>query len=186
MSDAKRDGPQPAHVDEQPGRHGLRRRGHRGKIKVPVGLEKALYHAARDDGFKARLLAEPRAAIEEVGISLRPSELAVLSAIPPTALDAMIAGLVPENPRRRKFMGLVAAAAASLAAGTVAASCGDDDDDNDTVDTDNQDTDLDGGAGPDTDVDVDSDSDTDTVDTENPDTDLDGGIAPDSGVDGGE
>jgi hypothetical protein len=157
-------------------RHGERRRKFRGKIQVPVGFEKALYHAARDDGFRARLLTDPRAAIHEAGISLRPSELAMLAAITPDALQAMIDNLVPENPRRRKFMGLVAAAAASLAAGTVASSCGDDDD-NDTVDTDNGDTDLDGGAGPDSDVDGDADSDTDTVDTDEPDADVGGATA---------
>lgn len=187
MRDETRDKPGLTIVGGQP--HGKRRRNFRGKIKVPVGFEKALFHAARDDEFKTRLLTDPRAAIDGAGIKLRPSELAMLSAITPEALDAMIAGIVPENPRRRKFMGLVAAAAASLAAGTVAGSCGDDDDnddseDTDTVDTDNQDTDLDGGAGPDTDVD--SDSDTDEVDTDNPDTDVDGGVGPDSGVDGGE
>jgi hypothetical protein len=194
VSDEQRDKPKLTIVGGQP--HGKRRRNFRGKIKVPVGFEKALYHAARDDGFKARLLADPGAAIESVGIKLRSSELAMLRAITPAALDSMIAGIVPENPRRRKFMGLVAAAAASLAAGTVAGSCDDDDDDDDddtdagtdtdTADTDNPDTDLDGGAGPDTDVDSDTDSDTDTADTDNPDTDLDGGAGPDSGVDGGE
>jgi len=187
MSDGKREKPDLTIVGGQP--HGERRRNFRGKIKVPVGFEKALYHAARDDEFKARLLADPGGAIDSVGIKLRSSELAMLGAITPEALDAMIASIVPENPRRRKFMGLVAAAAASLAAGTAAISCGDDD-----VDHDNPNDNLDGGAGPDSDVDSDTDADTDTstdtdtdtIDTDNPDTDLDGGAGPDSGVDGGE
>jgi hypothetical protein len=185
MSDGGHEKPKLTIVGGQP--HGERRRKFRGKIKVPVGFEKALFHAARDDDFKALLLADPQTAIAGKGIRLRPSELAMITAITPSAMESMIDSLVPENPRRRKFMGLVAAAAASLAAGTVAASCGDDDDNDDTVDTDNQDTDLDGGAGPDTDVDSDSDSDsdsdTDSVDTDNPDTDIGGATATED-VDG--
>ena len=158
-------------------------------VVVPVGLEKLLFLAASDPALKDRLIENPRDTVKELKINLRPSEQAMLDTVSPSALEAMVARIVPQNLKRRKFMGLVAAAAASLAAGTVAGSCGDDDDnddsdDTDTVDTDNQDTDLDGGAGPDTDVD--SDSDTDEVDTDNPDTDVDGGVGPDSGVDGGE
>jgi hypothetical protein len=156
-----------------------------GKVKVPVGLQKALYHAAQDDEFKARLLADPQATITESGISLRPSELAMLGAISPNALEAMIDSLVPENPRRRKFMGLVAAAAASLAAGTAIGSC-------DDAETDQHGSDA-GGIGPDTDVDGDTDADadggedggdTDTVDTET-DSTWAGGAQPDDDVDDG-
>ena len=165
------------------------KRGDKRKIQVPVGLEKLLYVAARDDSFKARLLADPSAVAAEAGVALRDSEVAMLSAITPVALDAMIASLVPENPRRRKFMGLVAAAAASLAAGTVAAGCGDDDDDDDTDtgtdDTDTVDTETETGwegATSDTDVDTDTDTDTDTVETDT-ETGYDG-IDPDASVDG--
>jgi hypothetical protein len=165
------------------------RRGDQRKIQVPVGLEKLLYAAAQDEGFKARLLDDPGAVAAEVGVTLRDSEVATLSAISPAALDAMIASIVPENPRRRRFMGLVAAAAASLAAGTVAGSCkdddGDDDGGSDTDDTDTVDTETDTGwegATSDTDVDGDTDTDTDTVDTET-ETGFDG-IDPDASVDG--
>ena len=154
MSDAERDRPDLTIVGGQPGRR--LRRGP--EVQVPVGLEKALYLAARDDEFKARLLADPAAFIAEQGIELRPSELATLSAISPAVLESMVDRLVPENPRRRKFMGLVAAAAASLAAGTALVSC-----DDDVGKGIGPDTDIDG----DTDTDGDTDSDTDTeTDTE--------------------
>jgi hypothetical protein len=175
VTDGKHERPDLTIVGGQP--HGKRQRNFRGKIKVPVGLEKALFHAARDDRFKARLLADPQAAISEQGIALRPSEAAILTAISPAGLETMIAGIVPHNPKRRRFMGLVTAAAASLAAGTVASGCGDDDDS--TVDTDTMEGGVDAGANPDTDT-----VDTDTVDTDNPDTDLDGGAGPDAGLDG--
>jgi hypothetical protein len=140
------------------------------KIQVPVGLEKALYHAARDEEFKAQLLADPAAAIESSGIRLRASEA------------AMLAYLVPENPKRRKFMGLVAAAATSLAAGTAVISC-----DGASGDV------LSKGATGDTDVDGDTDTtdgdagsdagDTDTVDTDT-ETDSTFGLSNDESIDG--
>jgi len=153
MSHEKRDEPDLTIVGGQPPKQRHRRSA--GKIKVPVGFEKALYHAARDDGFKTRLLEDPLRAIEEAGIALRPSELAMLATVTPAALERMVDRLVPENPRRRRFMGLVAAAAASLAAGTATPACGDD------AETDPQE-DWSGGVGPDTDVDGDTDTDTDT------------------------
>ena len=84
-----------------------------------MGLEKILFHAARDTIFKRLLLADRDAAIEKSGVSLRPSERAMLSVATDDALEAMIARINPSNPKKRKFMGLVAAAATSLAAGTV-------------------------------------------------------------------
>ncbi len=82
-------------------------------------MEKILFHAARDTIFKRLLLADRDAAIEKSGVSLRPSERAMLSVATDDALEAMIARINPSNPKKRKFMGLVAAAATSLAAGTV-------------------------------------------------------------------
>ena len=43
------------------------------RVKVPVGLEKILFHAARDESFKKLLLLDRDAAIEKSGVSLRPS-----------------------------------------------------------------------------------------------------------------
>jgi len=150
-------------------------------LQVPVGVEKLLYLAARDEGFKQRLLEDRAAALAESGVKLRPSEAAVLGAIDATSLDAMIAGIVPTNPRRRKFMGLVAVAATSLAAGTAVISCdgasGDVLTKGSTADTDvdgDTDTDQDGGA---------DGGDTDTVDSET-ETFVAGGARADDDIDG--
>ena len=148
------------------------------KMQVPVGVEKLLYLAAQDDGFKERLLEDRAAAMNEAGVQLRPSEAAALEAIDASTLEKMIEAIVPENPRRRKFMGLVAAAATSLAAGTAVISCdgagGDDLSKGITGDTE-----VDGG---DTDTEADG-GDTDTVDTET-DTDSSFGLDGDTRVDG--
>jgi len=178
MSDDVKQKPDLTIVGGQP--HRGRRRKRRGKIKVPVGLEKVLFHAARDEVFKAELLSDRMVAIAVIGVKLRSSERAMIEAVSDVELKAMIDRLEPANPRRRKFMGLVAAAATSLAAGTaVVAGCDDDnkpeDDGYDWVDTDNPDDNLDGGAGPDVDTDIDTDTDVDT------DTDTDMDAAPDGG-----
>jgi hypothetical protein len=98
-----------------------------GKVQVPVGIEKLLFLAAADGDFRKALLADREGAVVAAGVSLRDSEREVLKAVPDEALAAMIDRVVVENPRRRRFMGLVAAVATSLAAGTVLiqAGCGD-------------------------------------------------------------
>lgn len=150
------------------------------KVRVPVGLEKVLYLAARDPDLRERLLADRAGTIAALGVALRPSEKAMLEAAPGAALEAMIDRIDASNPRKRKFMNLVAAAATSLAAGTALPAC------DDTVDHDainNMDS---GGDGPDVDTDTDTDTDTDmdagqdaaTVDTDT-DTYAGGGALTD-------
>ena len=151
----------------------------KGTIKVPVGFEKLLYHAARDEGFRKRLLNDREAAIQETRVRLRPSETAMLRVLSDNALEAMIANLVPENPRRRKFMGLVAAAAASLAAGT--AGC-------DDATYEAREAGVDAGVGPDiyfTDSSSDEaqENDSDTAETDQPSSDTPAGIVPDTAAD---
>jgi len=111
---------------------GRRRFRAQGKIEVPVGLEQLLLLAASDARFHDRFFDDRLAAIEASGIALRPSELAALSAATDQALEAMIAGVVPQDPRRRRFMGMVAATMASLAAGGLS-SCDLDQPDNDAA-----------------------------------------------------
>jgi hypothetical protein len=149
------------------------------RLKVPVGLEKVLYLAARDPALEERLLADRSATIAALGIELRPSERAMLEGAPRAALEAMIGRIDASNPRKRRFMSLVAAAATTLAAGTAAMSCVSCGGVGPEVDTD-----ADGGAdaSADTDADADSDADADTdtstVDTET-DTNVDGGARAD-------
>jgi hypothetical protein len=202
MNDSKkRNRPELTIVGGQPAK---RRRVSRDKVKVPVGLEKILFHAAREPRFKDQLLADRNGAIDGLDVRLRPSEMAVLSTVPNAALEAMIAHIVPRNPHRREFMGLVAAAAASLAAGTAATGCtgcdegeaepngggvdagidGDDDFDTDTDSSDNTDSDssTEMDAGPDSGSDTDTE--TDTVDTEQIDSDETVGISGKTDIDG--
>jgi len=135
-------------VGGQPQRKG-RRHEPQGKLEIPVGLEKILFLAARDPDFREKLVADRRAAIEELGVALRPSERAMLEAAPRAELEAMIGRIDASNPRKRRFMNLVAAAATSLAAGTAGTGC-------DWVDDPTMNY-ADGGVGPDTDVDSDTD-----------------------------
>ena len=126
------------------------------KVSVPVGLEKVLYLAARDPDLRERLLADRAGTISELGVALRPSERAMLKAAPRAGLDAMIDRIDVSNPRKRKFMTLVAAAATSLAAGTAIVGCPSSQAAGDLSDVD---TDTDADAGADASA-VDTDTDT--------------------------
>ena len=183
-NDDMTNGPDLTIVGGQPSK----RRNSREKIQVPVGLEKILFHAARDDSFKKLLLADRDAAIEKSRVSLRPSERAMLSVATDGALEAMIARIIPTNPKKRKFMSLVAAAATSLAAGTVLVAGGcdaqtailgstPDEDIDGSVDSGDTDSDSD------TDTDTDTDSDTDTVDTDTGGPYVDAGVGSDTDTD---
>ena len=72
-----------------------RNKKQKGTMKVPVGMEKILFHAARDEEFRKKLLNDRQAAIAESGIKLRPSEEAMLKVISNAALETMIANIVP-------------------------------------------------------------------------------------------
>jgi hypothetical protein len=137
------------------------------KLSVPVGLEKVLYLAARDPELRARLLADRTGTIDALGVELRPSERAMIEAASRAALEGMIERIDASNPRKRRFMGLVAAAATSLAAGTAAMSCG------------TQDSTMAGGVSDiDTDTDADAGQDASAVDTDT-DTYAGGGALTD-------
>lgn len=110
---------------------------------VPAGLQMLLYQAARDGELKRRLLADRAEALDQSGIALEDSERATLQAVSDDALVAMIDRIVPSNPRSRSVMTKVAAAVASLAAGTAAG----------TITVACDESSLDGGAGPNTWVD---------------------------------
>ncbi len=92
--------------------------------KVPVGIEVVLHKAAREPDFRALLLGDRDAGLRASGVRLTETELAALRAAPPAVLVAMIEGL--EDPARppSRLLGFVAAAAASLAAGTATVGCG--------------------------------------------------------------
>ncbi|MDJ0764559.1 MAG: hypothetical protein QNJ97_16395 [Myxococcota bacterium] len=153
-----------------------RRRRSSEPVQVPVGVEKLLYLAAQDAAFKKKLLRDRPAALAASGVTLRPSETSMLTAISNRAIEKMIAGIVPENPKRRRFMGLVAAAAASIVAGTVDTGCSSE---SVGISPNIPEEDLDSGT--DTSSDSDSSTDTDTsTDSDTVDIIPDGG-----GVDAG-
>ncbi|MCK9459455.1 MAG: hypothetical protein M0R80_07445 [Proteobacteria bacterium] len=93
--------------------------------RVPIGLERALYAAAAEPGFRAELLGEREAALSARGIELTASERAVLRHLPGAQLEAMIDRLdvSQENLRRRGFMRAVASSVITLAAGTALGAC---------------------------------------------------------------
>jgi hypothetical protein len=128
-------------------------------------LEKILFHASGNAELRDLLLRDRDAAVAMCGVVLRDTERAVLALASDDDLRTMIGGIVPANPKRRRFMGLVAAAAASLAAGGVLLEAGCDSQSisrgvSPDTETDTEDAGTDGGE-------------TDTVETDI-ETDMDG------------
>ena len=121
------------------------RRGNKAEAQVPVGLERLLLLAAADPGLRVRLQKDPRAACAGLGFELSASERALLGALTPSALDAMIDRLAPKRQKNTRFLRRVGAAA--LVGGILVASC---DGGNDSH--------LYGGSGPDVDTDSDADA----------------------------
>ena len=81
---------------------------------IPRGIEVLVKKAAVDPQFRAALLERRAAAAEQIGLSLDPSEAAMLRAVPREQLEAIIARTTVPEEQRRIFLGKVAAV--SLAA----------------------------------------------------------------------
>lgn len=145
------------------------------QVQVPIGVEKLLYRAAEDEEFKTKLIENRRIALQESGLSLRSSEMTLLSAISAAAIEKMIDKIVPANPRRSKFMSMIATAAASFVVGTVESGCSVEM--GISIDS-GVDSDFDSGTSGDTD----SDSETDTAPDEEEDTDSDKTIQNSTGL----
>ncbi len=90
------------------------------RINVPAGLEKLMYKAAIDAGFRRRLLEDRAAAVAASRIALTPIEARMLEAIPPERLAASIDRIEPLRHGKRRFMRTVATAVVTLATGTAA------------------------------------------------------------------
>jgi hypothetical protein len=93
------------------------------QVQIPIGIERILYVAARDDQFKMRLIDDVHSAVASLAIKLTPSEMAILENTPRNVLENMIRRFDPSKHSRRRFGRAVAAAALSVATGTVAVSC---------------------------------------------------------------
>ena len=90
------------------------------RINVPIGIEKILYRAAVNPAFKAALLADRAGTLEAHAVKLSSSESAILRSIPDATIELMIGNINPEKQGKRKFMKAVAAAAITIASGTMA------------------------------------------------------------------
>jgi hypothetical protein len=84
---------------------------------VPTGLPRLLRLAAVDEAFRGELLARRAAVAAAAGVTLTPSERAIVDAVPAAHLAAMIAGLPPPAPDRREFLVRAAASAVLLLLG---------------------------------------------------------------------
>jgi hypothetical protein len=164
----------------------------RSPVSVPVGLEKVLYAAAVNPAFREALLRDREIAAEAAGLQLKPSELAMLRVAPESQLVAAIESLdiSDSNVKRRGFMGKVAAAAVTIAAGACTPLPGDPDaaaTDAAKVDTMTVDIPAAGGVRPDDGIDVDaavrdvSPRDAGNLDVLVIDVPAAGGVRPDGG-----
>ena len=94
------------------------------KMSIPAGIEKTLYKASIDAGFREQLFEDRFGTIEDHGLHLTELERRMLEAIPDSRLDAIISQIRPAQHGKRKFMKAVATAVVTLAAGTGAAVSG--------------------------------------------------------------
>ncbi len=76
---------------------------------IPQGIEVLVKKASVNPEFKELLLGNRAAAAEEIGLSLDPAETAMLAAITPEQLKALIARTVVPQEHRRVFLGKTAA-----------------------------------------------------------------------------
>ena len=114
----------PTIVGGQPPRQGRSLKG------VPVGIERVLFLAAMEPDFRQALLADGadrQAVVEDRGLTMRASELAMLRFIPSSQLEANIAGVdtSEENVERRTFMRAVAAGALAVTSAEAFSGCDD-------------------------------------------------------------
>ena len=89
---------------------------------VPRGIEVLVKKASIDAEFRALLMESRLDAAASIGLELKPAEMAMLEAIPPRQLEAIIAAAKVDPPARPAFLGKVAAAML-IALGATAVSC---------------------------------------------------------------
>ena len=118
MSEQQGRGSGPSIVGGQP-------QGGRGVVPatVTVGVERVLYEAATNPAFREALLAQRQAAVQELGVVLKPSEAAVLANVSDATLGAMINAIRVPDHRRRRFIQAVAAVSAGTAGAVLLDGC---------------------------------------------------------------
>jgi hypothetical protein len=77
--------------------------------RIPRGIEVLVKKASVDAGFKRTLLEKRADAADEIELTLKPSEIAMINAVPAAQLEAIIAGTTVEPKQRSAFLGRVAA-----------------------------------------------------------------------------
>ncbi|MDX9999668.1 MAG: hypothetical protein RBU30_00075 [Polyangia bacterium] len=92
---------------------------------VPAGLEEILSLAAASPEFAAVLATDRARAAQAAGLSLSPAESSILSAVPASSLEQMIARVerAQDQPDRRIFLERAAAAVAFLLGGAALSAC---------------------------------------------------------------
>jgi len=95
------------------------------RMNIHAGIEKALYKAAVDPGFRRALLEDRIEAVRRGGIALTGAEEAILGSVPRERIELMIDRIRPEKHGKRRFMKAVAAAVVTLATGTAGIACED-------------------------------------------------------------
>jgi hypothetical protein len=78
--------------------------------QIPRGIEVLVKKAAVDSDFRALLLEKRAEAAAEIGLSLDPAEVMMLSAVPAAQLEAIVARTEVPEAHRRAFLGRAAAA----------------------------------------------------------------------------
>lgn len=86
---------------------------------LPLGIERVLYLAATEPDFAEALMKDRTEAISNRGVVLRPSERALLEALPEDLLRANISAVDPSPPNveRRTFLRAAALTSATVAVG---------------------------------------------------------------------
>jgi len=77
---------------------------------IPRGLEVLIKKASVDADFRQRLLQRRAEAADEIGLTLDPSEVLMLKAVPAAHLEATIARTRVPTEHRRAFLGTTASA----------------------------------------------------------------------------
>ena len=88
------------------------RKGQKLELEIPVSLELVLIRASKDAAFRDALLEDPGAALEEQGIEMTPSEMAMLLSMSRGVLETTIDRFRPEVHGRSHFARKVATAVA--------------------------------------------------------------------------
>jgi len=93
------------------------------RINIHAGIEKALYRAAIDPGFRRDLLEDRLAALRSRSMVLTAAEETIFACVPRDRLELMIDEIRPDKHGKRRFMKAVATAVMTLASTTATVSC---------------------------------------------------------------